>query len=88
MDWLRTPLTDDFVLALMVKACGLEIRDCSEPGEPFAVRYQGLPDTPENLANAGYAIIHSLKDHREQKEHLIREFFHQRRAFSGPDRLG
>jgi hypothetical protein len=79
MAWLRTPLTDDFVLALMVKACGLEIRDCSDPGQPFAVRYQGLPDTPGKLAQAGHALIHSVKDHAHLKEHLVREFFRQRR---------
>jgi hypothetical protein len=78
--WLRTPLPDDFVLALMVKACGLEIKDCSDPGQPFAVRYQGLPDSPENLANAGYAIIHSVKDRGDLTEDSIRTFFRRRRA--------
>jgi hypothetical protein len=78
--WLRTPLPEDLVLALMVKACGLEIKDCSDPGQPFAVRYQGLPDSPENLANAGYAIIHSVKDRGDLTEDSIRTFFRRRRA--------
>jgi hypothetical protein len=77
--WLRTPLGDDCVLALMVKACGLEIKDCGDPRQPFAVRYQGLPDSPENLAIADYAIIHSVKDRGDLREDSIRAFFRGRR---------
>ena len=79
LNWLRTPLCDDFVLGLMIKACGLQIRDCSDPGQPFAVRHQGLPDCPERLADAGYAIIHSLKDRNDLKEESVRDFFRRRR---------
>ena len=80
--WLSTPLVEDFLISLCVKSVDFGLMDLSGEGEPFAVRYLGLPDTPENLIARGHSIIHSVKDCEAQalKEAELRAFFRQIRT--------
>jgi hypothetical protein len=77
--WLRTPLGDDTVVALCAASVEFGIQGFEGKGDPFACKHVGLPDTPERLAEAGYSVIHSVKDHGNQREEAIRTYFQQRR---------
>ena len=82
--WLRTPLGDDTVAALCAASVEYGIQSFEGKGDPFACKHVGLPDTPERLAEAGYSIIHSVKDHGKQSEEAIRAYFrHRRLNFAG-----
>jgi hypothetical protein len=77
--WLRTPLGEDTVVALCAASVEYGIQSYEGKGDPFGCKHFGLPDTPERLAEAGYSIIHSVKDHGKQSEEAIRAYFRQRR---------
>jgi hypothetical protein len=77
--WLRTPLGEDTVVALCAASVEYGIQSYEGKGDPFACKHIGLPDAPERLAEAGYSIIHSVKDHGKQSEEAVRAYFRQRR---------
>jgi hypothetical protein len=87
LTWLDTALGEDVLVPMLVKAVGLELHDAAGNGNPFGVRYKGLPDTPAELVSRGYAIIHSVKNDARFSEGEIREFFHWRREQSKLARL-
>ncbi|MBW0000204.1 MAG: hypothetical protein JO015_13970 [Verrucomicrobia bacterium] len=80
--WLRTPLVEDLLISLCVKSVDFDLKDLSGKDEPFAIRYLGLPDTPENLVTRGHSIIHSVKDCEAQAltEAELRSFFRDLRT--------
>jgi hypothetical protein len=80
--WLRTPLGEDTVVALCAASVEFGIQSFEGKGDPFACKHIGLPDTRERLAEAGYSIIHSVKDHGNQREEAIRTYFQRRRLSS------
>ena len=82
--WLQAPLGDDPLLGLLCAAAGFELASFDAAGEPFAVRHRGLPDIPERLIERGHSIVHSLKDHAQQKEGGLRSFFREHRKRSAP----
>jgi len=86
--WLRTPLGEDTVVALCAASAEFGIQSFEGKGDPFAVKHVGLPDTPERLAEAGYSVIHSVKDHGNQREETIRTYFQQRRLNFSSDTRG
>jgi hypothetical protein len=86
--WLRTPLGDDTVVALCAASVEFGIQSFEGKGDPFACKHVGLPDTPERLAEAGYSIIHSVKDHGNQREEVTRTYFQQRRLNFSSDTRG
>jgi hypothetical protein len=77
--WLPTPLVEDMIVSLCVKSVDLALQDASGQEEPFAIRFRGLPDRPENLVARGHSIIHSVKDFGDLKEADVRSYFRQRR---------
>jgi len=79
LDWLHTPCGEDVVVTLYVQAVGLEARDLNDDGDPFGVKYLGLPDTPENLLHRGFGVIHSVKDYGPYREEETRAFFREQR---------
>jgi hypothetical protein len=79
LNWLNTALGEDVLVPMLVKAAGLELHDAAGNGDPFGVRYKGLPDTPAELISRGYAIIHSVKNDANFSEGEIREFFRMHR---------
>ncbi|MBV9491475.1 MAG: hypothetical protein JO069_17395 [Verrucomicrobia bacterium] len=84
--WIPTPLVEDMIMSLCVLSAGFTLQDFSGEQEPFAVRYRGLPDTPERLVARGHSIVHSVKDFNKQglKEAELRSFFRELRSPSRP----
>lgn len=82
--WLQAPLGDDPLLGLLCSAARFRLESFDAEGEPFAVRHRGLPDTPERLIERGHSIVHSVKDHGQQKEEGLRSFFRERRKRTAP----
>lgn len=80
--WLEDPaatvtsrLTEDVVLGLLVRACGLALGSLVAPGEAFAVRHMGLMAPPETLIERGHAVVHSLKSRPGVDEDDLRARF-------------
>jgi hypothetical protein len=82
--WLQAPLGDDPLLGLLCSAAGFRLESFDGEGEPFAVKHRGLPDTPERLIERGHSIVHSVKDHAQQKEDGLRSFFREHRKRTAP----
>ncbi len=68
-------LGEDVVLGLLVRAAGFRLDSLVAPGEPFALRHQGLLAAPEELVKRGHTIVHSVKSpDPEVERHLRQEF--------------
>ncbi len=80
--WLHTPCGEDVVVSMYVRAAGFYLEDFNRDGEPFGVKCLGLPDSPQRLLQRGFAIIHSVKNHRHYDEAATRAFFRQQRVAS------
>ena len=78
--WLRTPLPEDILISFCTQSLGYSLKDFSQPGELFAVRYQGLPASPAELVTARRSLIHSVKDFGTFKERDTRSYFRERRT--------
>jgi hypothetical protein len=78
--WVPLDIGEDVCIGVYVRAVGLSCIDANRPGEPFGVEYRDLPLPPAELVEAGYAVIHSIKDQDGLTEAEIRAFFAQRRA--------
>lgn len=74
--WLNTRLGDDIMLGIMARALWLDLRDFHAV---FGVKHVGLADTPEGLAERGFAVIHSVKNDPRFAEEEVRAFFAARR---------
>jgi hypothetical protein len=68
-------MSEDVSMCMFAAVTGYRLADRSDPGEPFGVRYIGLPDTLENLVAAGYGIIHAVKNDPRYTEEDIRAYF-------------
>jgi hypothetical protein len=80
--WLHTALGEDVLVPMQTKAAGFGLRDAAADGEPFGIRYRGLPDAPAKLISRGFSIIHSVKNDPNVSEGDVREFFRLRRGQS------
>jgi hypothetical protein len=78
--WLNTRFGDDVMLGVQARALGLELRDLHAV---FGLRHVGLPDTPQRLADRGFALIHSVRNDPAHDEPEVRAFFAARRARTG-----
>lgn len=77
--WGQTNMSEDVSMSMFAAITGYRLTDHSGPGEPFGVRYIGLPDTLDNLVAAGYGIIHAVKNDPRFSEEDIRAYFRARR---------
>ncbi len=59
--WLGTKLSEDVVVGLLALHAGLRMQSLTRPGEPFGVRWRGLPAPPAELIRRGYGIVHSVR---------------------------
>lgn len=75
----HTRIPDDTVLTILCYAVGFVALDYNGPSEVFAVVNNGLPDSPDALVKAGYAITHSAKADPRWTESEIRAMFAQLR---------
>jgi hypothetical protein len=74
--WLNTRLGDDIMLGMMARALWLDLRDLHNV---FGLKHIGLADTPQALADRGFAVIHSVKNDDRFAEDEVRAFFAARR---------
>ncbi len=70
-----TGLSEDVILALLLRSAGFRLRSLVAGGEPFALRHRGLLATPEELVAANHAIVHSLKTGDPDSERRLVESF-------------
>jgi hypothetical protein len=73
--WLRTPLCEDVAMGIVIRSVGLRMQDFNGDGEPFGVKFEGLPDDPSRLIERGFSIIHSIKTFGQREEPTNRAFF-------------
>lgn len=86
---LGTGLSEDVVLALLVRSAGFRLRSLVARGEPFALRHQGVLATPEELLAADHAVVHSVKlDDPERERQLVDSFVRVRTTRAGPPEAG
>jgi hypothetical protein len=78
--WPYLPFGEDEAMSMYCRAVNLRVCDFSNVGEPFGIRYRGLPSSPAELISRGHALIHSLCNARHGSETDIRRFFAARRA--------
>jgi hypothetical protein len=83
--WAQTGLGEDVVLGLYCAAAGLRMRSLVDDGEPFGIRWRGLPGPPDELARRGFSIVHSVKSGSHGTEDELRAWFRARRAGTAPD---
>jgi hypothetical protein len=74
--WLNSRLGDDIMLGMMARALSLDLRDFHAV---FGLKHIGLADTPQGLAERGFAVIHSVKNDARFPEEEVRAFFAGRR---------
>lgn len=77
--WMSTQCGEDVMLSMYTHAVGLHMADAVNAGEPFGIRYIGLPYTPEQLIERRYSLIHSVKNDSNATEDDIRAFFRAHR---------
>jgi hypothetical protein len=74
--WRDTLIGDDVMIAVRAAGLGLELRDLNEV---FGLYHVGLPDSPQRLAERGFAIVHSVRNDARFDEESIRAWFRVRR---------
>jgi hypothetical protein len=78
--WVPHDIGEDVCIGVYVRAVGLGCVNANRPGQPFGVEYRDLPLAPPELLEAGYAVVHSIKDQDSLTEAEIRRFFAEHRA--------
>jgi len=78
--WVDLDIGEDVCTSIYVSSVGYELRDANQRGDVFGVEYDELPLPPDELLDAGYAIVHTVKDQPAIDEASIRAFFAERRA--------
>lgn len=79
LDFIDVDFCEDVLMAVITYCLHLRILYTVGPSRLFASNWKGLPAPPAELAQAGHAIVHSLKDHGDQREDETRAFFAARR---------
>jgi hypothetical protein len=77
-------LADDWLLGLATRAAGYILDDLAGPGDPIAVEWRGLPDSPEALLADGVLATHSVRSWAGRSEQDIRKVFAERRPPPAP----
>jgi cellulose synthase/poly-beta-1,6-N-acetylglucosamine synthase-like glycosyltransferase len=77
--WIPYDIGEDVCIGIYVHAVDLDCVGANQPGQPFGVEYHTLPCSPAEIVDAGYAVIHSIKD-PAFGEPEVRAFFAARRA--------
>ena len=79
LTWVTSPVGDDVMLGVFARALDLDLMDLSTAGKPIGALQVGLPDSPENLLERGFGLIHSVKNDPHFLEEEVRAFFRDRR---------
>jgi hypothetical protein len=84
--WLDLPklyaseASEDHLMGLLTVAAGYRLGDFGGPGDPLALRWQGLPMAPEELLARGKLVTHSVRRWQDRGEEEIRAVFRAARA--------
>ena len=78
-DWLPLPVPEDVMMGMLTRTAGLECRDFSARGEPFASNYRGLAYGPRETLRRKHVLIHSVKTDPRFSERVLRRFFRAQR---------
>jgi hypothetical protein len=70
--WVASGLGEDVVTGLLASAAGLRMKSLTDGGQPFALAWQGLPASPEEIVARGHAIVHSVKRPTPNEERALR----------------
>jgi hypothetical protein len=73
--WVLSRLPEDVVMGLLCAAAGMRMLGMTGTNEPFGLSWRGLPADPEQLAERGYSIVHSVQDSDDQAEWDLRAWF-------------
>jgi hypothetical protein len=73
-------LGEDHLMALATVAAGYAIADFSGPGEPMAVKWRGLPASPDELVRGDALVTHSVRHWEDLGEEQIRGIFRRYRV--------
>jgi hypothetical protein len=83
--WTGSGISEDVVVGALCAAAGLEMRSLVGRRDPFALAWQGLPGTPEEIAAGGHSIVHSVKAGTIDEERRIRGELARLSSASSPD---
>ena len=72
--WLHLFMSEDAMMGLYARACGLRNVPFGGAGEVFGVGHIGLPLRPKDLIDRGYSIVHSIKNNPESEANLFKYF--------------
>lgn len=68
-------LGEDHIFGLLTAVSGYQTADFSRPDDPMAVRWKGLPASPEELLRTQKLVAHSIRFWNEVPEQDIRAYF-------------
>jgi hypothetical protein len=74
-EFAASRLGEDHLMAMLTVACGYRLGDFATGDQPLAVRWQGLPDSPDRLLASGKAIVHSVRYWHDMDEGEVRAAF-------------
>lgn len=89
--WLDLPemansrVADDHLFGLLTVAAGYRTGDFGGPGDPLALRWKGLPASPQDLLAGGKVITHSVRFWKDMQETEIRAYFATHRSSRGDE---
>jgi hypothetical protein len=75
----RSPVSEDHLFGLMAVAAGFQIGDFGGPDDPFALRWKGLPCSPEELLSRSKLVTHSVRSWADMDERALRRAFAEHR---------
>ena len=74
-EFVDSRLGEDHIFGLIAAVAGYRTDDFSRPGDPMAVRWKGLPLSPEALLKKGKLVTHSIRSWDGMSEQEIRDYF-------------
>lgn len=80
--WLNLDSPEDVMIGMYTSSVGMKLANFVGGGEPFGVRHEGLPCSPQECVQRGYSIIHAVKNDKRFSERQIRTFFAKHRRGS------
>lgn len=81
----RAPVPDDYLFGLLTRASGYDIVDAGGPGGLFALRWRGLPGSPEEIWAGSAYVTHSVRSWEGVHESETRRFFAVTRRGAPPE---
>jgi hypothetical protein len=73
--FIGTGLCNNPVVGILVRRAGFRIANDTAEGGTSAVKWSGLPDSPQRLLERGYSIVHSVKNDKTLSEAEIRAYY-------------